>query len=116
MRVLQMRLLKKMVGAPTSTTNSFLLLELGVLPIDAEIHKRQLMYLHRILALPDDDPVHQMFVNMMALDGQGEANWWSGVKLLITKYNLPSLEEIKCMKKEAYKRLVNESVELEAET
>jgi hypothetical protein len=84
-----MRLLKRMVGAPASTTNSFLFLELGVLPIEAEILKRQLLYLYRILALPHDDPVRKMFENMVSLDSNGESNWWT------------------------YKRLVNKSVEME---
>ena len=70
------------------------------------------MYLHRILTLPEDDPVHQMFVNLMALDQKGEQNWWSHVKSLLVKYNLPvDLNHIKTLKKCNYKEAVNKSVE-----
>ena len=108
--VLQMRLLKKIVGAPRSTTNSFVLLEFGVLPIESEIHKRQLMYLHRILQLEPDDPVHKMFHSLMSLAENGEKNWWTGVKELLSKYNLPSVNEIQEMTRTRYKGLVSEAI------
>ena len=108
---MQQKFLKKVVGVSSGTPNSFLFLELGVLPIEAEIHKRMLMYLYRILQLPEDDPVTQMFTNLMEMDEKGERNWWTLVKTLPSKYNLPSnLEEIKKLKKNSFKRMVNKEV------
>ena len=108
---MQQKFLKKVVGVSFGTPNSFLFLELGVLPIEAEIHKRMLMYLFRILQLPEDDPVTQMFKNLMELDGSGEKNWWTLVKTLPTKYNLPSkLEEIKQLKKNTFRQMVNKAI------
>ena len=95
LQVAQLKFLKKILNLASSTPNSFLFLELGVLPIESEIHKRQLIYLHRILLLPDDDPVHQMYTNLVELAEKGERNWWSQVKPLLTKYHLPqNMEEV----------------------
>ena len=112
LKIMQQKFLKKMVGVASGTPNSFVFLELGVLPIESMIHKRQLMYLHRILTLPEEDPVHQMFVNLMALDQKGEQNWWSHVKSLLVNYHLSlDLNHIKTLKKCTFKEAVNKSVE-----
>ena len=111
LKVMQQKFLKRIFSLPSSTPNSFLFLELGVLPIEVEINKRQLMYLHRILQLPTDDPVHQMFDVQVTLDQQGEENWWSGVKPLLTKYGLPQdLNLLKQLSKDAFKRLVSRNL------
>ena len=85
LKVIQQKFLKKILNLPSSTPNSFLFLELGVLPIEREIHKRQLMFLHRLLTLPIEDPVRQMFDNIVELADKGEANWWTQVKPLLSK-------------------------------
>ena len=111
LQVLQLKFLKKAVGVASSTPNSFLYLELGILPIEAEIHKRQIMFLHRILLLPDNDPVRLMLTNMMELHDQGETNWWTQVKILLPKYGLPTeLDAIKILKKETLKQTVIKSI------
>ena len=57
LKTLQLKFLKRIVGVASSTSNAFIYLELGVLPINFEIEKRQLMYLHRILQLESTDAV-----------------------------------------------------------
>jgi hypothetical protein len=112
LHVIQMKMLKRIFQLPTSTPNSFLLLELGILPIEGEVHKRQLMYLHRILLLPEDDPVSQMFENLMMFAENGEDNWWTQVKPLLPKYGLPEdLRIIKQLSKDTFKNMVNKGVE-----
>ena len=111
LQTLQLKLLKKILSLASSTPNSFLYLELGVLPIEAEIHKRQLMYLHRILQLPNEDPVYQMFQNLKHLSECGEDNWWSQVKPLLQKYGVPeNLDTIKVLSKNAFRTIVNKGV------
>ena len=111
LQVAQLKFLKRILNLPSSTPNSFLFLELGVLPVENEINKRQLMYLHRILMLPDDDPVHQMFTNLVELAENGENNWWSQVKPLLNKYDLPqNLDDIKNLSKCTFKTMVNKAV------
>ncbi len=110
LQVMQQKFLKKVVGVSSGTPNSFIFLELGILPIEVEIHKRMLMYLHRILQLSIDDPVYQMFTNLKALDEKGEKNWWTLVKTLPAKYGLPNPESIKQLKKVSFKQLVNKTI------
>ncbi len=108
LKVMQQKFLKKIVRVSSGTPNSFIFLELGVLPIEAEIHKRQLMYLHRILSLPKDDPVAQMLLNLILLDEKGETNWWTQVKTLLPKYGLPS--DLEDLKKNTFKCMVNKAI------
>ena len=111
LRRMQSKLIKRLVGVPYSTCTAFTYLELGILPIECEIHIRQLSYLHRILNLEEDDPVFQMWKNMQVFSQCGEMNWWTGVSELLTKYELNlELHEIKAMSKECFKKLVQKCV------
>ena len=92
-----------------STSNSAIFLELGVMSIEFEIEKRQLMYLHRILQLEHNDPVYVMYENMRDLSEAGEMNWWSGVERLLVKYQL-ELETIQSMSKETFAARVRKAV------
>ena len=107
LRTLQLKFLKKILRVAKSTCNAFVFLELGVLPIDHEIRKRQLLYLHRILQLDPDDPVFKMFSNIKELDKCGESNWWTGVKENLSRYKIEeNLDEISSLSKEQFKKLV----------
>ena len=109
----QSKFLKKVIGVPSSTCNSFIYLELGVLPIEYEIHKRQLVYLQRILQLDEQDPVRKVFNFQYSesLNENKENNWWSGVSKLLVRYSIEkSVDQIKDMTKEAFKKLVNSAV------
>ena len=109
---LQSKFLKRIVGVPYSTCNSFTFLELGVLPIEYEIDKRRLMYLHRILNLDIDDPVYLMFQNMRTLSVAGEHNWWTDMEKVLKRYDIAvSLDEIQCMGKDAFRGMVKKAVE-----
>ena len=109
----QSKFLKKVIGVPSSTCNSFIYLELGVLPIEYEVHKRQLTYLQRILQLDEEDPVRKVFDFQYteSLNENKESNWWSGVSKLLVRYSIDkSVDQIKDMTKEAFKKLVNSAV------
>ena len=49
LEVVQLRYLKRIVRAPSSTCNAFVFLELGILPVKYQIHIRQLTFLHHIV-------------------------------------------------------------------
>ena len=111
LRTLQLKFLKRVVGVASSTCNAFIFLELGVLPINYEIEKRQLMYLYRILQLEQTDPVCQLFWEMVKMSEAGEKNWWTGVQSSLLKFNLPSdLNEIQEMTKDSFSKLVKAAV------
>ena len=85
-------------------------LELGVLPIRYEIHKRQLSFLHHVVNLPSSDPVRQLFDNMKTLPA--EANWYNEVIGLADKYSVCVEEdELLVMSKETYKSTVRAAIE-----
>ena len=105
----QLKLLKKILGGARSTSNAFTFLELGVLPISYEIHKRQICFLHHILNLEDDDPVKEMYQNMKQLPG--EKNWYNNVAQLLKTYKITMSEDvIKSHSKESFKRVVKRAV------
>ena len=111
LRTQQLKFLKRIIGVGSYTSNAFVFLELGVLPIQYEIDKRKLMYLHRILNLENADPVYVTFTNMMSFDEAGEENWWSEVRKLLVKYHLPlDLQEIKGLGKNMFKDRVTKAV------
>ena len=62
------------------------------------------MYLHRILSLPEHDPVYLMFENLMALHECGEKNWCSDISDLIERYDLRmGIDKIRTLSKETFK-------------
>ena len=111
LRKLQLKYLKRILGVASSTANAFIFLELGVLPIEFEIEKRQLMFLHRILQLEPTDPVLRLFKEQVKFNEAGEKNWWTGVEKCLQKYSLPvDLEIIRTMSKDRFSKLVKDSV------
>ena len=108
LKVSQQRFLQKVVGVK-QVANSFLFLELGVLPIKYELHMRQLSFLHHIINLDEIDPVKQVWRNQQALPRH--RNWWSNIEELMEKYSLiMSEEEIKAMSKEVFKKRVKKAI------
>ena len=108
---IQLKFLKRIVGVSNSTSNSFIFLELGVLPIEHEIGRRQIMFLHTILQLEDDDPVKLMFWNLVSLHEAGESNWWTEVVTKMERYSLVcDLEEIRSVSKNVFAKRVKKAV------
>ena len=106
---------KRILKTPTSTTNIGVFLELGVLPIKYEIHKRQLGFLHHIIALKRNDPVKRMFEEQSKLPY--ENNWGNMIRKLLERYDLMNdrvFMEIENMSKLKWKRIVNEAVRSKA--
>ena len=107
---IQLRLLRKIVNAPSSISKSFLFLELGVLPIRYEIHKRQITFLHHIINLDPNDPVHVLYQQMKCFPG--ESNWLNDVLHSAALYSIEIDEErIKSVSKETFKTLVKSAVQ-----
>ena len=107
LRTVQLKYLKRTLQVPNSTPNAFTFLELGVLPIEFEIHRRQLMFLHHIHTLPTDDPVQMIFSQQKLLPF--EKNWWNGVVQLLEKYELTDAEYCN-MPKEEWKSMVDTNI------
>ena len=54
--------------------------ELGILPIECEIHLHQLSFLHHVINLSEDDPVKKLFRAMESLPEF--PNWLQDIKNL----------------------------------
>ena len=110
---IQLRLLKKIVDAPSCTSNAFIFLELGVLPVKYEIHQRQITFLHHIVNLEPDDPVHALYQQMKHFPG--EANWLNDVLRSAAIYSIEVDErKLKSMSKETFKEKVKSAIRTHA--
>ena len=106
---IQRQFLKQILHVPRSTCNSYTYLEMGILPVTAEIHIRKLTFLHHILCLDQDDPV-QLTYNQQLLY-VAERNWGNECNQLRELYGFEEKDnEISAMSKEAWKRKVKDRV------
>ena len=109
LQVIQLKYLKRMLHAPSSTSNPLTFLETGTLPIENEIHMRQLNFLYHILTLEDGDPVKTTY--RQQLNYPYEPNWGNAIVQLKLKYAISETdEEISQSSKEGWKRLVKARV------
>ena len=107
---MQLRLLKKLFDVPQSVSSSFLFLELGVLPIEYEIQKRQLTFLHHIVNLDSNDPVRLLYDQMKRLPC--EANWVNDVRRSADKFSIEiDDEQLRTISKDTFKNTVKKAVE-----
>ena len=103
----QLSYLKRILRSPQSTSNCFVFLEMGILPIIFIIHTRQLSFLHHILNLEPDDPVRRLYNEQLSLPY--EKNWGNTTQKLLMKYELQHLNPIS-MSKLSWKQTVKEHV------
>ena len=109
LRTVQLKCLKRIMRVPSSTPNAFMFLELGVIPIEYEIHKKQLTYLHSILRTPNNDPLHRMYDRELLY--AAENNWANCVTRLKSTYHISSTDvDIAEMSKETWKNKVKKAV------
>ena len=110
LKVVQMKYLKRMLHTPTSTANCVTYLEVGVLPIEYNIHINQFTFLHHILNLDMDDPVRECYEQQKLYPF--ENNWFNELSELLRKYNLEyAEEEISSMSKDRWKSVITSRVE-----
>ena len=107
LRTVQLKFLKRIMQAPNATPNCFVFLELAVLPIEYEIHRRQLAFLHHILNLPESNPVHQQYLQQLSFSF--EPNWANNIKQLLCTYDLDHID-IKSLTKHTWRCLVKSKI------
>ena len=76
---------------PRSVPTDALILEMGYWPIRFEIEVRQLTYLKRIINREQNDPVYQLYQEMLKYSS--ENNWANNILDLCRKHNLPLKDE-----------------------
>ena len=109
LQTVQLKFIKRMFHAPSSTSNPLTYLETGLLPIEQEIHIRQLTYLHHIVGLEEDDPVLSAYTEQIKY--KYAPNWGNDVKILRSKYGINQTdEEVKSMSKRRWKKIVKTTI------
>lgn len=104
----QLKFIKRIFHAPSSTSNPLSYLECGIIPLQYEIHIRQLGFLHHVLTRSDNDPVNKTYTEQLRYPAP---NWANEVHQLRTKYHIEETDpEITETSKEAWKRNVKEKV------
>ena len=105
----QFLFLRRALEIPRSVPTAALYLELGILPIKCEIEIRQLLFSKKILDKNENDPVSQVYREMIKYDF--ESNWANNVLDLRVKYSLPLNDENICLlSKGVWKSIVKKQV------
>ena len=95
--------------APSSTSNPLTFLETGSLPVENEIHIKQLCFLHHIINLHDDDPVKTTYLEQLKYPY--EQNWGNEIIQLKLKYDIGFTDEqVKHLSKERWKSFIKNKV------
>ena len=109
LRTVQLKFLKRILHTPSSTSNSFTFLELGILPIEYNIQLNQLQFLHHVLTLPEYDPVNISYHQQKLFPF--EKNWFNEVSQIRSKYGIMETdEEIADLSKEKWKMVVHNKI------
>jgi hypothetical protein len=104
----QLKYIKRTFHAPSSTSNPITYLETGILPIKYELLIKQLVFLHHILTLPTEDPVHHQYQQQLLYEAP---NWANEVMKLREMYSIAETdEEVASLTKEKWKRSVQRIV------
>ncbi len=107
LQTVQLKFLKRLLQAPNATPNALTFLELGLLPIEYVIHKRQLTFLYHILKLDSSEPVLQLYKQSLLY--KFEENWANTTNELLLKYNLNNVD-ITTKSIESWKLLVTTNI------
>ena len=111
----QLLYLRNVMEVPHGTPIAALYLELGILPIQSEIERRQLLFLKRILDKDFDDPLQLVYNEQLKYEF--EKNWTNYILELRRTCNLPLRDEtVRKMSVEQWKAFVNNIISEEAFT
>ena len=101
--------LRRALEISRSVPTAALYLQLGILTIKCEIAIRQLLFLKKILDKNENDPVSQVYREMIKYEF--ENNWASNVLDLRVKYSLPLNDEnVHLLSKRIWKSMVKKQV------
>ena len=113
LQTLQLKFLKLILWLPMSTSNAFIFLEFGILPLTHEIQKRRLLFLHHIVTLSECDPVSLAY--QQGLRFTHERNWANDIQKLKITYGIQASDtEVSQMSLLKWREVVTRKVELAA--
>ena len=86
--------LKRFQSLPIRVATCAIYLLLGALPLEAELHKRQLGLLYNIL-ISDNETVKELTERQIAVNLDNRLSYFSKVQDLLDQYQLPPLKDLK---------------------
>ena len=90
LQTIQLKYIKRIFRASSSTSNCLTFLETGLIPIEHEIHIKQLNFLYHILSLTSDDPVKITYWEQKKYPA---ASWANEVYGLRVKYGIEDTDD-----------------------
>jgi hypothetical protein len=111
LEVFHRKCLRHIQSLPDRTSNSAVLLLLGALPIEAEIHKRQLSLLYSTLSC-NNERIKEVMDRQICTNYDNKQSFFCKVLELIQMYDMPSIQALKnsLPKKVHWKREVNNKI------
>ncbi|CAG2219813.1 unnamed protein product [Mytilus edulis] len=82
--------LRHLQSLPERTSNAVVLLLLGALPIEAEIHKRHLSLLYSIVSC-DNSKIKDVMIRQIATNYDNKKSFFSRILNILEMYDLPSI-------------------------
>ena len=103
--------LRHLQSLPERTSNAAVLLFLGALPIEAEIHKRQLSLLYSIITC-DNTKIKDVMNRQIATNFDNKKSFFSKILNILELYSLPSINILQnsTPKKNAWKEEINRQI------
>ena len=103
--------LKRFQSLPTRTATCAVYLLLGALPIEAELHKRQLSLLYNLL-VSTNETIVQLNSRQIAINLDNTLSFYSRVHSTLNQYQLPSIQELQTEipSREQWKHRVKQAV------
>lgn len=88
------KVLRRIQSLPDRTASGAVYLLLGALPIEAEIHKRQLSFIYNILK-SENDCMQTLTERQIAINLDNPLSFYSRVSDVLLKYGLPNIASMK---------------------
>ena len=112
LEVFHRKCLRHIQSLPDRTSNSAVLLLLGALPIEAEIHKRQHSLLYSTLSC-NNERIKEVMDRQICTNYDNKQSFFCRVLELIQMYDMPSIQALKnsLPKKVHWKREVNKKID-----
>ena len=105
--------LRKFQSLPTRVASSAVYLLLGTLPLEAELHKRQLSFVYSMLT-STNETVHQLSERQIAINLDNDQSFYGRAEEVLKLYDLPTLQTLKSQlsSKEQWKFRVKNAVNI----
>ena len=112
LEVYQKKLLKRILSVPNNTPDAAVYMLSGFIPIEAQIHKKALVFFNNVCLQPDSAIEKRLAIRQSTVKNLKSNSWFMDIKKLLWKYDLGDIEE--CLNsplpKLKWKNKVNQAV------